>query len=123
MPVYFERRCMKFTFRVFSGGMPTLRLTFLERRGQGRWGSPVETAVEEQTLTAEDQLFILMQAAPYVTATRGLGAPEARICCERAESLCHSLGRPLLLYVALTGQCMWRYPSGISETSPLAVRL
>jgi serine/threonine protein kinase/tetratricopeptide (TPR) repeat protein len=74
---------------------------------QGRWGSPVETAVEGQSLTAEDQLFILMQAAPYLTATRGLGAPEARICCERAESLCHSLGRPLLLYVALIGQ--WRY--------------
>jgi tRNA A-37 threonylcarbamoyl transferase component Bud32/tetratricopeptide (TPR) repeat protein len=73
----------------------------------GRWGSPVETAVEGQSLTAEDQLFILMQAAPYLTATRGLGAPEARICCERAESLCHSLGRPLLLYVALIGQ--WRY--------------
>ena len=33
MPVCFERRCMKFTFRVFSRGMPTLRLTFLERQG------------------------------------------------------------------------------------------
>ena len=73
----------------------------------GRWGSPVETAVEGQSLTAEDQLFILMQAAPYLTATRGLGAPEARICYERAEPLCHSLNRPLLLYVALIGQ--WRY--------------
>ena len=73
----------------------------------GRWGSLVETAVEGQSLTAEDQLFILMQAAPYLTATRGLGAPEARICYERAEPLCHSLGRPLLLYVALIGQ--WRY--------------
>jgi len=73
----------------------------------GRWGSPVETAVEGQSLTGEDQLFILMQASPYLTATRGLGAPESRICCERAESLCHSLGRPLLLYVALIGQ--WRY--------------
>ena len=29
----------------------------------GRWGSLVETAVEGQSLTAEDQLFILMQAA------------------------------------------------------------
>jgi hypothetical protein len=100
----------------------------------GRWGSPVETAVEGQSLTAEDQLFILMQAAPYLTATRGLGAPEARICCERAESLCHSLGRPLLLYVALIGQwrytlmtgklsAVWaigRYPRGISEILPLA---
>jgi tetratricopeptide (TPR) repeat protein len=71
------------------------------------WGSPVETAVEGQSLTAEDQLFILMQAAAYLTATRGPGAPEARICYERAEPLCHSLGRPLLLYVALIGR--WRY--------------
>ena len=29
----------------------------------GRWGSPVEIGVEGQRLTAEDQLFILMQAA------------------------------------------------------------
>jgi hypothetical protein len=72
----------------------------------GRWGSPVEIGVAGQSLTAEDQLFILMQAAAYLTATRGSGAPEARICYERAESLCHSLGRPLLLQ-ALIGQ--WRY--------------
>ena len=45
--------------------------------------------------------------AKYLTATRGLAAPEARICYERAEPLCHSLGRPLLLYVPLIGQ--WRY--------------
>ena len=74
---------------------------------QGRWGTPVEMAVEGQSLTAEDQLFILMQAGLYLTATRGLGAPEARICYERAESLCHSLNRPRFLYVALVGQ--WRY--------------
>jgi hypothetical protein len=73
----------------------------------GRWGSPVETAVEGQSLTAEDQLFILTQAGLYLSATRGLGAPEARICYERAESLCHSLNRPVLLYSALIGQ--WRY--------------
>jgi tetratricopeptide (TPR) repeat protein len=72
----------------------------------GQWGSPLETAVEEQSLTAEDQLFVLMQAAAYLT-TRGQGSPEARICYERAESLCHSLNHPRLLYVALTGQ--WRY--------------
>ena len=29
-PGFFERRYMKFTFRGFSGGMPTLQLTFLE---------------------------------------------------------------------------------------------
>jgi hypothetical protein len=73
----------------------------------GRWGTPVEMAVAGQILTAEDQLFILMQAGLYLTATRGLGAPEARTCYERAESLCHSLNRPRFLYVALVGQ--WRY--------------
>jgi tetratricopeptide (TPR) repeat protein len=73
----------------------------------GRWGSPVQMGVEGQSLTAEDQLFVLMQAGLYLTATRGMGAPEAGICYERAEPLCRSLGRPLLLYAALIGQ--WRY--------------
>jgi tetratricopeptide (TPR) repeat protein len=73
----------------------------------GRWGSLVETAVGGQTLTAEDQLFILMQTALYLTATRGLGSPEARICYERAEPLCHSLNDPRLLCLALIGR--WRY--------------
>jgi serine/threonine protein kinase len=61
----------------------------------GHWGSFVETSAEEQSLTAEDQLFILMQAAPYLTATRGPAAPEAGICYERAEPLCRLLNRPL----------------------------
>jgi hypothetical protein len=73
----------------------------------GRWGSLVETGIEGQSLVAEDQLFILTQAGLYLTATRGLGAPEARICYERAEPLCRLLNRPLLLCVALIGQ--WRY--------------
>ncbi|MGC2576100.1 MAG: serine/threonine-protein kinase, partial [Terrimicrobiaceae bacterium] len=77
---------------------------FFEHR---RWGSPVQFGVEGQSLTPEDQLFILMQAAAYLTVTRGVGTSEARICYERAESLCHSLNRPLLLYVALMG--LWRY--------------
>jgi hypothetical protein len=55
----------------------------------------------------EDQLLVLMQAALYLTATRGLGAPEALICYERAEALCHSRNRPLLLYSALIGQ--WHF--------------
>ena len=55
----------------------------------------------------EDQLFILAQAALYLTATRGMGAPEARICYERVESLCHSVNRPVHLYSALIGK--WRY--------------
>jgi predicted ATPase len=86
------------------GALLSVLVHFFEN---GRWGSPVETAVEEQSLTAEDQLFILMQAGLYLSAMRGLGAPELRICYERAEPLCHSLGRPLLLYSALIGR--WRY--------------
>ena len=86
------------------GALLSVLVHFFEH---GRWGSPVEMGVEGQSLTAEDQLFILMQAGLYLTATRGFGAPEARICYERAESLCHSLNRPLLLYSALMGQ--WRY--------------
>jgi hypothetical protein len=75
--------------------------------GHGRWGSPVELGAEGQSLTAKDQLFILTQAGLYLTATRGLASPEARICWERAEPLCRSLDNPVLLYSALAGQ--WRY--------------
>src|SRR5260370_41619729 len=48
-----------------------------------------------------------MQAGLYLTLTRGLGAPEARVCYEHAEPLCHSLNRPLLLYSGMMGQ--WYY--------------
>jgi hypothetical protein len=68
----------------------------------GRWGSLVETSSEGQSLTAEDKLFILMQAGLYLMATRGMGAPEPRICYECAEPLCHSLNQPRLLYLART---------------------
>jgi hypothetical protein len=73
----------------------------------GRWGSPADVGVEGQELTVEDQLFILTQARLYLTATRGLASPEARICCERAESLCRSLDHRSFLYSALKGQ--WFY--------------
>jgi serine/threonine protein kinase/tetratricopeptide (TPR) repeat protein len=71
---------------------------------RGRWGSLIETAIEGQRLTEEDQLFILMQAGLYLTATRGFAAPETRICYERAEPLCHSVNRPRLLLMQLLGQ-------------------
>jgi predicted ATPase len=73
----------------------------------GRWGSLVQMDVERQSLTAEDQLFILTQSGLYLTATRGMGAPEAWTCYKRAEPLCHLLNRPVLLYCALLAQ--WRY--------------
>jgi serine/threonine protein kinase/tetratricopeptide (TPR) repeat protein len=87
-----------------KGALLLVLVNFFEH---GRWGAPMPKDVEGQSLTIEDQVFILMQAGMYLTATRGAGVPEAYICYERAESLCHSLNRPLLLYWALEGQ--WRY--------------
>ena len=72
-----------------------------------RWDSPLETGREEQSLTADDHVFILAEAAINLTVTRGMGAPEARNCYERVESLCRSVNRPELLYSALIGK--WRY--------------
>ena len=62
------------------GARGTLLLALARFFEDRRWGLPVQTAVEKQSLNAEDQLFILMQAGSYLNATRGLGAPEARIC-------------------------------------------
>ena len=103
------------------GALLSVLVHFFEH---GRWGSPVEKGVEGQSLTAEDQLFILMQAGLYLTATRGFAAPEARTCYERAESLCHSLNRPLVLFSALRGQ--WRYSlitDKLSATMQIAERV
>ena len=82
------------------GALLTVLAHFFE---QGHWGSLAETRTEGQSLTPEDQLFILMQAGLYLTATRGFQSPEARICYYHAEPLCHSLNRPLQLYLALMG--------------------
>jgi serine/threonine protein kinase len=90
---------------------------------KGRWGSPAETSVEGQSLNGEDQLFILMQAALYLSATRE-STPEIRICYERAEFLCHSLNRPLVLYVILMGQ--WRHSAmtdKLTATMQIAKRI
>jgi hypothetical protein len=73
----------------------------------GRWGYPVDLGGEGQRLTAEDQLFVLTQAGLYLLHTRGMSSPEAQICWERAEPLCHSLNRPELLYSALAGQYVY----------------
>jgi predicted ATPase len=86
------------------GALLTAVVHFFE---DGRWSSPVKVGVDAQRLTAEDQLFILMQAGLYLSSTRGFSTPESRSCYERAEPLCHSLNRPVLLYSALMGQ--WRY--------------
>jgi serine/threonine protein kinase len=86
------------------GALLTALIHFFEGE---RWNSPVKMGVEAQRLTAEDQLFILMQSGLYLSSTRGFSTPESRNCYERAEPLCHSLNRPVLLYSSLMGQ--WRY--------------
>src|SRR6516164_3156582 len=45
-----------------------------------------------------------MQATLYLATTRAMGAPEPRICYERADPFCHSLNQPRLLVIALNGQ-------------------
>jgi len=90
----------------------------------GRLGSRVKMGVEGQSLTAEDQLFVLAQAALFLTVTRGFAAPEGRVCHERLESFCHSLNRPLLLHSALMGQ--WRYSfitDKLTRTMQIAKRI
>jgi tetratricopeptide (TPR) repeat protein len=90
----------------------------------GRWGYLATTDIEGQSLMAEDQLFVLMQAGMYLMSTRGLGTPEARICYERAESLCRSLNHPRLLCLALRG--LWRYSIMTDKPSvalPIAERV
>jgi hypothetical protein len=55
-----------------TGPLLTVLVHFFE---DGRWGSLVETVIEGQSLTADDKLFLLLQAGLYLTATRGMGAP------------------------------------------------
>ena len=86
------------------GGLLSALVHFFQ---DGSWEAAMETGIGEQSLSAEDQLFILMQAALHLSVTRGMQLPEARICHDRAVPLCQSLRRHDLLYVALTGQ--WRY--------------
>ena len=103
------------------GALLSVLIHFFEH---GRWSSLVEVGVEGQELTVDDQLFILMQARLYLTATRGLASPEARICCEHAESLCRSLDHRPLLYSTLKGQ--WFYSlmtANLTATMQIAKRL
>jgi hypothetical protein len=101
-----QRGNASFTANVLGarGALLSVLVHFFEH---GRWGALIGSEVEGQSLTADDQLFILMQAALYLTATRGFAAPEIPICYERVESLCQSLNRPLHMYSALMGH--YRY--------------
>jgi hypothetical protein len=60
----------------------------------------------------------------YLTATRGMGAPETRICYERAEPLCHSVNRPRLLFMELLGQLRYTlHTDKISAAMQIAERV
>ena len=89
----------------------------------GRWRSPFKPGKGTKSHRRRSPLHLHAGGA-YLTVTRGVGAPEARICYERAESLCHSLNRPLLLYVVLMG--LWRHSfvaDKLSAAMPLAKRV
>jgi hypothetical protein len=103
------------------GVLLTVLVHFFEH---GRWGSPAQTAVAGQSLTAEDQLFILMEAGHLITAIRGMGAHEAGLCYDRAESLARSLNRSPSLHLVLVAQ--WRQSLNtvkLSATLQIAKRL
>jgi predicted ATPase len=90
----------------------------------GRWGYPVDLGGEGQSLTAEDQVFVLTQAGLYLLHTRGFSSPEAQICWERAEPLCHLLKRPELLYSSLVGQFVYSLMTDkLSATIQIAKRV
>jgi tRNA A-37 threonylcarbamoyl transferase component Bud32 len=60
-----QRGNVSFAAKVLGtrGALVSVLVHFFEH---GRWGSPVETGVDGQTLTVEDQLFILMQAGLFL---------------------------------------------------------
>jgi hypothetical protein len=118
-----QREDARFAANVLGVG-GTLLVVLVHFFEHGRWGSLAETGDAGQSLAADDQLVILMQAGMYLTATRGYAAPETRICYERAEPLCVSLNRPLDLFVTLIGQ--WRYSlvtNKLSATMQIAKRV
>jgi hypothetical protein len=89
--------------KIVRGVRGALLLVLAHFFEHGRWASPVQIGAEGQSLTAKDQLSILMQAGQHLTAIRGSGASEAGLCYERAESLAHSLNCPTTLQLALVG--------------------
>ncbi|HVJ58705.1 MAG TPA: protein kinase [Terrimicrobiaceae bacterium] len=97
------------------GARGALLATLARFFDRGRWGAFATTNVEGQGLTAEDQLFVLLESALNLSVTRGTQASEVRACYDRAERLSRSLNRPLLRGLALIGK--WRYSLVTDELS------
>ena len=60
----------------------------------GRWGSNMKVGFGDQNLVVEDQLFILMQTAHYLTTTRGMGAPKCNFVTSRQSPYAIPLNAP-----------------------------
>ena len=81
---------------------------------QGRWGSLAKMIVDAEKPLPEDQVYVCMQAALNLAATRDFSG-EAQTCWKHMETLCRSLNRPRLLYLALMGQ--WYYSTATGTMS------
>jgi hypothetical protein len=89
-------------------------------------GEPLDNIIRHSArLEAKLALEITIQVASGLSAVHKQNLVQAaRFCYERADSLCRSLNRPLLLYVALIGQ--WRYSlltDVLSATMQIAQRV
>ena len=101
------------------GALLSVLVHFFEH---GRWGSPAKWASRGRVSPRKISSSFSCRRRLYLTITRGYGAPEAAICYERAESLCHSLNRPRLLFMQLLGQVRYTLmsrpePAQISKLS------
>jgi hypothetical protein len=126
---------MKFIFREFSEEMPASRLTTSE---------PEEHCSRSWFISSNTEVGVHLwkwasmgRVSPrkigssssckrrYIYQSReDIKQPEVRICYERAERLCHSVNRPLLLSAAMIGQ--WRYSlvtEKLSVTMQIAKRV
>ena len=86
------------------GALLSVLVHFFEH---GRWGSPVRNGRRGAESHCGRSAFHSHAGGAISNGHARNQRRRPRICYERAESLCHSLNRPLLLYSALMGQ--WRY--------------
>jgi hypothetical protein len=75
----------------------------------------VGLGVEGQSLTAKDQVFILMQAGLYLIHTRGTSSSEAHICCARAESAFEKVRARAFSRYAIEMECRRSYDSDLTD--------
>ena len=103
------------------GALLSVLVHFFE---DGRWGSPVQSGRRgAKSHCGRSALHSHAGGAKPNCQREDSQHRRHEICYERAESLCHSLNRPLLLYVALMGQ--WRYSvvaDKLTAAMPIAKR-